>query len=401
MRPTVEPRAASIAIALAAIACGACAERETATAPAPAPAPAARAAVEEGLEGALSLVAGPGLIERGAADAGDDWVTVFERETGCRVALEVVAATDDRVAVLARGGVDLVVAPSAAARRLVRERAVQPLDLERLPSHANVDERLARAPWLHAGGAHYGVPLTWGVHVLLHSTEAFRTPPRSWAVVFEPQRLPDGRGNRGRVLAPDDATVVADAALYLRAKRPELGIVDPFALDERQYSAVLELLRTQHPLVRGYAAEASAYAQAFTQDGVVAARAPAAVVERLRASGLAVAGTVPAEGATGWADALLLATGAPHPNCAYRFLEWSLNAQVQGELAARNGAVPAVPAACRLHARLGEDGCTRHGADRFDDVAFAGAADPPTCAEGGCVPASRWAPDLAEIRAGR
>lgn len=36
-------------------------------------------------EGALSIVAWPGYIERGETDPAYDWVTKFEQSTGCKV----------------------------------------------------------------------------------------------------------------------------------------------------------------------------------------------------------------------------------------------------------------------------------------------------------------------------
>ena len=47
---------------------------------------------------------------------------------------------------------------------------------------------------------------------------------------------------------------------------------------------------------------------------------------------------------------------APHPNCAYMWLEHSLNPKLQGDLAAWFGSVPAVPGACKGNALL-----DRHG----------------------------------------
>ena len=59
-------------------------------------------------------------------------------------------------------------------------------------------------------------------------------------MVFEAQKLPDGKPNKGRVQAYDGPIYIADAALYLKAKKPELGIKDPYELNETQYAAVLE-----------------------------------------------------------------------------------------------------------------------------------------------------------------
>ena len=51
---------------------------------------------------------------------------------------------------------------------------------------------------------------------------------------------PDGKPNKGRVQAYDGPIYIADAALYLMAKKPDLGIKDPYELNEAQYAAALD-----------------------------------------------------------------------------------------------------------------------------------------------------------------
>lgn len=42
-------------------------------------------------EGRLDIVAWPGYIERGESDKAYDWVTGFEKETGCKVSVKTAA----------------------------------------------------------------------------------------------------------------------------------------------------------------------------------------------------------------------------------------------------------------------------------------------------------------------
>ena len=128
---------------------------------------------------------------------------------------------------MTQGGYDLVTASGDASLRLIRGGTVQPVDIARIPGYANVDERLHEAPWHFVDGKHYGMPYQWGPNVLMYNTEMFKKAPTSWSVVFEEQKLPDGKSNKGRVQAYDGPIYIADAALYLMAKKPELGIKDP------------------------------------------------------------------------------------------------------------------------------------------------------------------------------
>ena len=89
------------------------------------------------------------------------------------------------------------------------------------------------APWHTVDGVHYGVPYDWGPNVLAYNTDVFKEAPKSWSVVFEEQTLPDGKSNKGRVQAYDGAIYVADAAVYLKKKKPELGIKNPVRAEPR------------------------------------------------------------------------------------------------------------------------------------------------------------------------
>ena len=103
---------------IAGISLAACAPR-----PLPAPesaAPAAPAAgaplqsIGEG-EGQVDIVAWAGYIERGETDKNFDWVTQFEKDTGCKVNVKTAATSDEMVALMNEGGFDLVTASGDAS----------------------------------------------------------------------------------------------------------------------------------------------------------------------------------------------------------------------------------------------------------------------------------------------
>jgi putative spermidine/putrescine transport system substrate-binding protein len=357
-------------------------------------------------EGTVVIVAWPGYIERGGTDPAFDWVTGFETETGCMVEVKTAGTSDEMVALMTGSTeFDLVTASGDASLRLIAGGTVQEVNVDLVPSWDTVDPRLQDAPWHTVDGKHYGVPYQWGGNVLGYNTEVFGdTPPDSWNVVFEEATLPDGQSNQGRVQAYDGPIYVADAALYLKATRPELGIEDPYQLTEEQYQEALDVLRTQRTLVGRYWHDAFIQIDDFTNEGVAASSTWPFQVNILRGAGAPIASVVPAEGATGWADTTMMHANAPHPNCAYKWLEWSISPKVQGDLAAWFGSVPAVPAACDGNELLGPDGCQTNGFDEFDRIAFwktptedcNGTAEPGTC-----VPYYRWVTDYLAVIGGR
>src|SRR6266403_1916197 len=86
----------------------------------------------------------------------------------------------------------------------------------------------------------------------MYNTTVFKEPPKSWGVVFTEQKLPDGKSNQGRVEAYSGPIYIADAALYLKKHKPELGIDDPYELTQEQFNAAVDLLKAQRKLVLKY-----------------------------------------------------------------------------------------------------------------------------------------------------
>ncbi len=181
-----------------------------------------------------------------------------------------------------QGGYDLVTASGDASLRLVYGKKVQEINTALIPSWNTVEKRLQDAPWHTVGGKHYGVPYQWGANFLAYNTKVFPKAPDSWSVVFEEQKLPDGKSNKGRVQAYDGPIYIADAALYLMAKQPELGIKDPYELNEKQYAAALKLLRGQKPLVHRYWHDVTVQMNDFKNEGVVASSAWGYMVNSLQ-----------------------------------------------------------------------------------------------------------------------
>jgi putative spermidine/putrescine transport system substrate-binding protein len=384
-----------VCIAAATLVLVACAKKEPDTAAAP----AAKAA--NALEGQVDIVAWPGYLERGATDKAYDWVSKFETDTGCKVNIKTAGTSDEMVSLMTQGGYDLVTASGDASLRLIRGGTVQEVDVKKVTGYDTLDPRLQEAPWHFVDGKHYGVPYQWGPNVLMYNTKVFKKAPTSWAVVFEPQKLPDGKASKGRVQAYDGAIYIADAALYLMATKPDLGIKDPFELNEAQYAAALELLRKQHPLVQRYWHDASVQVTDFTSEGIVASGSWPYQVNTLVAAKQPVASTVPVEGATGWADTTMLHAKAAHPNCAYKWLEWSVTPKVQGDVSAWFGSVPVVPAACTGNELLGAEGCKTNGIDNFEKIHFWRTPEASCKTQGTCVPYSRWATDYVAVMGGR
>lgn len=353
-------------------------------------------------EGQLDIVAWPGYIERGETDKGYNWVSQFEKETGCMVNVKTAATSDEMVSLMTQSVYDLVTASGDASLRLVAGGKVQAVDISKIKAWDTLDPRLKKAPWYVVGDKTYGVPYQWGPNVLMYNTDVFKKAPDSWSVVFEPQNLPDGKPNKGRVQAYEGAIYIADAAIYLKAKRPDLGIKDPYELNQAQYAAVLDLLRKQKPLIHRYWHDYNVQMSDFKSEGVVASSSWPVQVNLLKGEGKHIASAMPKEGMSGWADTTMMHAKAKHPVCAYAWMNWSLNDKVQAPVAEWFGSNPVTTTACKAATPGNAKPCSTNGFDQFDKILFWKTPQTKCGAAGGdCVPYSRWTADYIAIMGGR
>ena len=89
-------------------------------------------------EGQVNIVAWGGYVESGANDPKVDWVSDFEKSTGCKVNVKVGATSDDMVALMKTGEYDVVSASGDASLRLIYGGDVAPINTSLIPNYADV-----------------------------------------------------------------------------------------------------------------------------------------------------------------------------------------------------------------------------------------------------------------------
>ena len=102
-------------------------------------------------------------------------------------------------------------------------------------------------PYNTVDGVHYGVPHGRGSNLLMWRTDQVTPAPTTWAQMFDPARRSPARS---RVY--DAPIYIADAAVVLMKTKPELGIKNPYALDDTQFAAAVDLLKQQKPTITQY-----------------------------------------------------------------------------------------------------------------------------------------------------
>jgi putative spermidine/putrescine transport system substrate-binding protein len=312
------------------------------------------------LEGQLELIAWHGYTEDGTTEGYEeyDWVTPFEDETGCQVNVTYADTSDEMVTLMRQGegGVyDGVSASGNASNRLIAAGDVGAVDPALFPDLANVIGPLH--PETGTNNAHYvvdgnmyGTPYMYGPNFLMYNTDVVSPAPTSWDVTFEADSP-----YAGSVTAYDDPIFIADAAMYLLTHNPDLGITDPYELTQEQFDATVELLQQQSELVGAYWALYTDQIDGFLDGSMVVGTAwPVNFTFSKDAPAAAV---IPSEGVTGWADTWMISANAPNPNCMLRWMEWTLQPDVQAEVGVYYGAAGSNVESCALIAEtLGEGG---------------------------------------------
>jgi putative spermidine/putrescine transport system substrate-binding protein len=314
-------------------------------------------------EGALNIVAWEGYAQ-------DDWVKPFEAKTGCKVNRKYAGSSDEMVALMRSGGggqYDLVSASGDATLRLIYGHNVQPINVSLVPAWGSFIPALQAPPFNTVKGVHYGVSYEWGPNTLLYNTQKVTPAPTSWSVLYD-------AANKGQITVPDNPIQIADAALYLSKVKPDLGIADPYELDQAQMDAVVALLKIQRPLVRKYWALASDEIDLFRNGDATLGAAWPYQTNTLQAAKVPVADTLPTEGVTGWADTWMISAKSPHPNCAYEWINFVTTPYVQAQQAIYFGETPANTLACPEMNKQQAGSCSQYHADApasyFDQIKF-------------------------------
>jgi putative spermidine/putrescine transport system substrate-binding protein len=297
------------------------------------------------MEGEVNILAWPGYAEDGSTDKSVDWVTPFEKETGCKANVKYFGTSDEAVNLMKSGDYDAVSASGDASLRLIAAGDVAPVNTDLLENYGDIAPFLKDRAWNSVDGQMYGAPHGWGANLLMWRTDVVKEDPSGWSAVFE-----EGSPYAGKVTAYDSPIYIADAALYLMNTQPDLGIKDPYALDEEQLQAAIEVLKTQKEMVGEYWSDYLKHIQSFETGDSVIGTTWQVNANVLRADKVPVKTTLPAEGSTGWSDTWMVAADSPNSNCAYAWLDHITSPEANAAVAEYFGEAPSNLKACDLTA---------------------------------------------------
>jgi putative spermidine/putrescine transport system substrate-binding protein len=314
-------------------------------------------------EGQLNLIAWPGYVA-------DPWKSDFEKETGCQIKLREAGTSDEMVDQMRTGQWDGVSASGNASLRLVAGNDVSPVNLDLIPNYATIYDDLKNQPYNTVDGVNYGVPHGRGANLLMWNTDAVKPNPKSWSVILDPSQASK---YKGRISVYDDSVYIADAAVYLKTHQPDLGIDNPYELDDKQFNAAVDLLKKQRPNIGEYWSDYTKEQAAFTAGDTVIGTTWQVIANLIEADKKSppIKAILPKEGATGWSDTWMISSQAKHPNCMYMWMNHIISPEANAAVAEWFGEAPANEKSCALTAV--KNHCEIFHADDeayFDQVAY-------------------------------
>ena len=310
------------------------------------PAPSTISAVGDG-EGKVTVLAWPGYVEDGTTSPDVDWISSFEEETGCQVTVQTFGTSDEAFTLFQTNPTqyDVISASGDATLRLVAGGFVQPVNVDLIPSYAEIFPDLKDKDYNTVDGVHYGVPHGRGANVLMWRTDEVTTAPTSWSALFDP-----ASEFAGKFSVYDAPIYIADAAVLLMKTNPELNIKHPYALDDTQFAAAIDLLEKQKPAVGEYWGDYTKQISSFQNGNTVIGTSWQVIANVLAGSDppTPIEVVKPVEGATGWSDTWMINSKTPNINCSYKFVNHITSAPINIQIAEYFGEAPGNSKSCAL-----------------------------------------------------
>ncbi|WP_437881663.1 extracellular solute-binding protein [Pseudomonas sp. LRF_L74] len=239
----------------------------------------------------------------------------FQKTTGIRVEYHPFTTSDELFKALENGeAYDVIVPSHFMLGQLLKEHRLLPLDSSRLPHYQELD------PWLLSmlaglpGANPHSIPYLWGsIGMVINDAKAqatYGSPlPNSWSLLFDDRQAARVEScGLGLIDAPEEVT-----SLLLNFQGRRIA-------GSRQIDRALQPLATLMPRLR--ALDNWEYVDAVAQGRLCLAMAWSGHALRAMQSNPALSYRIPDEGAALYIDTLAIPANAPHPDLAYRFIDY-------------------------------------------------------------------------------
>jgi putative spermidine/putrescine transport system substrate-binding protein len=273
----------------------------------------------------LRVLAWPGYAD-------PDLVRVFEQRHKIKVEVTIVGSDDEMWELLSGGqgaNFDVFAVNTAELQRYI-DRGISvplsPADIRNTARQLARFHNLAAIPGITRDGKVYAIPYTYSEMGLIYDRKVFRTPPASFAAMWD-------KRYRGRVLMYQGSTHnFSQAALVL-------GLRDPFHIAAGDFKRVSRHLVELRRNVLAFYAQPEEATQLYIRNHAVLlfGNYGAQQVKMLQEAGADVGYVIPKEGALAWLDCWSLSRGARNRNLAESWIDFTLEPQISHALTERQG----------------------------------------------------------------
>jgi spermidine/putrescine-binding protein len=250
---------------------------------------------------------------------GPELLEEFERQTGAKVVVDTFSSNEELLAKLQSGasGYDVIVPSDFMVSVMIKQGLLAELDHASIPNARQLVKRLETLP---VDPAHrYSVPYLWGTVGIGYDSSLVTPPPDSWAVLWDARY-------KGRISMLNDQREVFGAVLRLMGQ--SMNTRDPAVIE----AAKAKLLK-QKPLVKTYSSDH--FDHLLASGEVVLAQGWGGPIARAMALKPSIKYVVPKEGATIWADCLVVPKTSRNKELAMQFINYLLDRDVAARTSER------------------------------------------------------------------
>jgi spermidine/putrescine transport system substrate-binding protein len=246
---------------------------------------------------------------------GPEIIQEFEHREQVKVVIDTFSSNEELLAKLQSGatGYDVAVPSDFMVAIMIQQGLLNELDQHELPNASLLEPHLQALPF--DPERRYSVPYLWGTVGIGYDSAVIPAAPDSWSILWDPRF-------KGRISMLNDQREVFGAVL--RSMGQSMNSTDGPVIE-----AAKEQLLRQKPLVKTYTSDH--YDQLLASGEVVLAHGWGGPMARAMAERPSIRYVVPKEGATVWADCLVVLRTAPQKRLALRFI----NFLMEPEIAAR------------------------------------------------------------------
>lgn len=290
----------------------------------------------------------------------------FESREKVKVVLDTYDSPEAMLSKLKAGAdseYDVLIVSDYLIGQLARDKTIVQLDKSKIGNLKNLEPQFAD-PGFDKGGAH-SVVYQWGTTGLGYREDLVKGPVDSWAVLFDPAK------KVGDFLMLDEMREQVGAALKYKGR--SINTTDP-----AQLAAATQLLLDTKRRSKGFAGGTEIRNRLVAGD-IAVGPAYSGDIIGAQSDNPKLKYVIPKEGASLWADNLVILSKAPNPELAYKFINYLLEPEVAANVS--NGIGYATPVASAMpkitakdNTQIYPDAATRQRLEFINDLGAANDA---------------------------